>query len=69
MEYYMDTAEDYIIDDQAEEIEDAMENLIEDISFNAGGDTMAKQITIDRAYVTEKLGGETKSKDLKKYIL
>ena len=53
----------------ARRLHTVMENLIEDISFNAGGDTMAKEITIDRAYVIEKLGGETKTKDLKKYIL
>lgn len=27
---YMDTAEDFVIDDEAEEIEDAFEDLIED---------------------------------------
>ena len=53
----------------ARRLHTVMENLIEDISFNAGGDSMAKEITIDRAYVIEKLGGETKTKDLKKYIL
>jgi ATP-dependent HslUV protease ATP-binding subunit HslU len=53
----------------ARRLHTVMENLIEDISFNAGGDTMAREITIDRAYVLEKLGGETKTKDLKKYIL
>ena len=45
-----------------------MENLLEEISFNADGSS-AKQIVVDRAYVTERLGGETKTKDLKKYIL
>ncbi|MBQ3220140.1 MAG: ATP-dependent protease ATPase subunit HslU [Clostridia bacterium] len=53
----------------ARRLHTVMENLIEDISFNADGNAMAKETVIDRAYVIEKLGGETKTKDLKKYIL
>ena len=51
----------------ARRLHTVMENLIEDISFDADG--TAKEIIIDSAYVIEKLGGETKEKDLKKYIL
>lgn len=53
----------------ARRLHTVMENLIEDISFNAGGDTMAKEVVIDREYVVNKLGVEKKTKDLKKYIL
>ena len=53
----------------ARRLHTVMENLIEDISFNAGGDTMAREVVIDREYVVNKLGVEKKSKDLKKYIL
>ena len=53
----------------ARRLHTVMENLLEDISFEAGGDTMAKETIIDRQYVIDKLGGETKTKDLKKYIL
>ena len=51
----------------ARRLHTVMENLIEDISFEADG--TGKEIIIDKAYVIEKLGGEKKSKDLKKYIL
>ena len=53
----------------ARRLHTVMENLLEDISFNAGSDTTAKQVVIDKAYVAEKLGTEKKVKDLKKYIL
>lgn len=53
----------------ARRLHTVMENLLEEISFNAGGDTMAKEVVIDKDYVTNKIGGETKTKDLKKYIL
>ena len=46
-----------------------MENLLEEISFNAGGDCTAREVVVDRAYVMSKMGYETKTKDLKKYIL
>ena len=51
----------------ARRLHTVMENLIEDISFEADG--QGKEVVIDRAFVIEKLGGETKEKDLKKYIL
>lgn len=53
----------------ARRLHTVMENLIEEISFNACGEGMAKEVVIDRAYVIDKLGGDTRSKDLKKYIL
>ncbi len=53
----------------ARRLHTVMENLLEEISFNAGGDTMTKEVIIDSAYVNERLGKETKTKDLKKYIL
>ena len=52
----------------ARRLHTVMENLLEEISFNAGG-TENKEITVDRDYVMSKLGGERKAKDLKKYIL
>ena len=51
----------------ARRLHTVMENLIEDISFEADGS--GKEIIIDSAYVLEKMGGDTKTKDLKKYIL
>ena len=46
-----------------------MENLIEDISFNADGKIPLTTVKIDRNYVIEHLNGETDSRNLKKYIL
>lgn len=51
----------------ARRLHTVMENLIEDISFEADGES--KEIVIDSAFVINKLGGDTKTKDLKKYIL
>ncbi len=53
----------------ARRLHTVVENLLEDVSFEAGGDCMAKQVTIDREFVRNKLGAEKKTKDLKKYIL
>ena len=52
----------------ARRLHTVMENLIEEISFEACGDG-EKEVVIDSAYVINKLGGDTKTKDLKKYIL
>jgi ATP-dependent HslUV protease ATP-binding subunit HslU len=52
----------------ARRLHTVMENLIEEISFEAAGETQ-KQVVIDRAYVIDKLGADNKTKDLKKYIL
>lgn len=51
----------------ARRLHTVMENLLEDVSFNADGG--AKEVVIDRAFIEDKLGKEMKSKDLKKYIL
>ncbi len=53
----------------ARRLHTVMENLLEDVSFNADGESLAKEVVIDSAFVIQKLGGEAKSKDLKKYIL
>ena len=45
-----------------------MENLLDEISFEADG-SETKEIVIDKDYVNRKLGVEKKTKDLKKYIL
>lgn len=52
----------------ARRLHTVMENLLEDVSFNAG-DGVARQVVIDKAFVVSKLGAENKTKDLKKYIL
>ncbi len=53
----------------ARRLHTVVENLLEDVSFEAGGNESAKQVTIDREFVRNKLGTEKKTKDLKKYIL
>ena len=53
----------------ARRLHTVMENLLEDVSFNADGQGLMKEVVIDSKYVIEKLGKDTKSKDLKKYIL
>lgn len=52
----------------ARRLHTVMENLIEEISYEACGDK-EQEIVIDSKYVTDKLGGDTKIKDLKKFIL
>lgn len=51
----------------ARRLHTVVENLLEDISFEADG--TAKTMLIDRDFVVAKLGKYKKSKDLKKYIL
>lgn len=53
----------------ARRLHTVMENLLEDASFNAGGDSTAREVIIDKKYVQEKLGYVSTEKDLKKYIL
>ncbi len=53
----------------ARRLHTVMENLLEDISFNAGGDSTAREVVIDADYVNQKMGTEKKAKDLKKYVL
>ena len=46
------------------------EQLLEDISFNAGDENMPPfELKIDEKYVNEHLKGENKPVDMKKYIL
>jgi ATP-dependent HslUV protease ATP-binding subunit HslU len=52
----------------ARRLHTVMENLIEEISFEASGEEH-KEVIIDKQFVIDKLGGDTKTKDLKKYIL
>jgi len=52
----------------ARRLHTVMEELLEDISFEADGMT-SREVVIDKKFVEEKLGAENKSKDLKKYIL
>ncbi len=53
----------------ARRLHTVVENLLEEVSYNAGGDSAPVEVIIDRKYVIDKMGGETKTKDLKKYIL
>lgn len=46
-----------------------METLLEDLSFNAGGDHPVIDVVIDKKYVDEHLSTEVRRHDLKKYIL
>ncbi|MBQ3108905.1 MAG: ATP-dependent protease ATPase subunit HslU, partial [Clostridia bacterium] len=46
-----------------------MENLLEDISFNAGGDHPLVEVKVDAQYVSDHLKDEFHSEDLKKFIL
>ncbi len=51
----------------ARRLHTVMENLIEDVSFEADGET--KEIVVDKEFVLSKMGADNKTKDLKKYIL
>ena len=53
----------------ARRLHTVMEELLEEVSFNAGGNEPARKIVVDKAFVENKLGTEKKTKDLKKYIL
>ena len=46
-----------------------MESLLEDLSFNAGGDHPVIDVTIDKKYVDEHLSQQIGKHDLKKFIL
>ena len=45
------------------------EKMLEDISFNAGGDMPDVDVTINGDYVAEHLGGDGKKLDMRQYIL
>ncbi len=53
----------------ARRLHTVMENLLEDISFNAGGDIPLTAVKIDEKYVDEHLMGADGTRNLKKYIL
>ena len=53
----------------ARRLHTVMENLLEDVSFNADGSIENNEVIIDKKFVIEKLGSENKTKDLKKFIL
>ena len=53
----------------ARRLHTVMEYLLEDISFNAGGDYPTFTLNIDRNYVDEHLKKLTGDRNLKKYIL
>ncbi len=60
-----DTGEDI----GARRLHTIMESLLEDVSFNAGGDHPMIDVTIDKKYVQDHLATEVRRHDLKKYIL
>jgi len=53
----------------ARRLHTVIENLLEDISYNAGGNHPLMDVTIDAAYVKEHLKNQIKDNDLGKYIL
>ena len=53
----------------ARRLHTVMENLLEDISFNAGGDIPLTKVTIDGNYVEEHLSSIIEQQSVKKYIL
>ena len=53
----------------ARRLHTVMEYLLEDISFNAGGDYPTVTVKIDKKYVDEHLDSMIRNRDLKKYVL
>jgi ATP-dependent HslUV protease ATP-binding subunit HslU len=53
----------------ARRLHTVIENLLEDISYNAGGDHPLLDVNIDANYVKEHLKDQIKDNDLQKYIL
>ncbi len=53
----------------ARRLHTVIENLLEDISYNASGDHPLMDVKVDAAYVKEHLKGQLKDNDLQKYIL
>lgn len=53
----------------ARRLHTVMEALLEDVSFNAGGDHPLVEVVIDRKYVDEHLSEIVGNQDLRKYIL
>ena len=46
-----------------------MEELLEDISYNAGGDHPVVKVTVDKKFVEEKLSKQLGNRNLTKFIL
>ncbi len=64
------TANENAEDIGARRLHAVFEELLEDISFNAGDEDMPPvKLTIDGNYVREHLSGENKPQDMRKYIL
>ena len=64
------TANETAEDIGARRLHAVFEQMLEDISFNAGGEDMPPvNLTINGAYVRAHLSGENKPMDMKKYIL
>ena len=53
----------------ARRLHTVMENLVEDISFNAGGDVPHTKVVVDEKYVTDHLSKEIEDRIVRKYIL
>ncbi|MBO7215294.1 MAG: ATP-dependent protease ATPase subunit HslU [Clostridia bacterium] len=53
----------------ARRLHTVMENLLEDISFNAGANIPLTTVVVDRKYVKEHFATEENNRNLKKYIL
>ncbi|MBE5742566.1 MAG: ATP-dependent protease ATPase subunit HslU [Clostridiales bacterium] len=53
----------------ARRLHTVMENLVEDISFNAGGDIPLTKVVVDAKYVEENMSSVIKDQSVKKYIL
>ena len=53
----------------ARRLHTVLENLLDDISFNANGQHPMIDLTVDAAYVTERLKGEFTDEDIHRYIL
>lgn len=53
----------------ARRLHTVMENLLEDISFNAGGNLPLTTVTVDKRYVQEHLQSVENNQSLKKFIL
>lgn len=53
----------------ARRLQTIMENLLEDISFNASNDNPKIKVSIDKKYVENAMNGLIKKQDYKKYVL
>lgn len=53
----------------ARRLQSILEKVLEDISYNAGGDLPTTQVTIDKNYVQKAFTDTMKKYDLKKYVL